>query len=76
MYKQFQKTFYFIDQIDPMNRKQVMSVLVYFCHTKLGFQEEKNILGTSLWKSKTTHAAKKSFKQDYKTPLKNVYMRE
>ena len=63
-------------RIDPMNREPATAVSMDFCHTKLGFQEEKNILGTSLWKSKTTHAAKKSFKQDYKTPLKNVYMRE
>ena len=47
-------------RIDPMNRERATAVLVDFCHTKLRFQEEKNILGTSLEKSKTTHAAEKS----------------
>ena len=45
-------------RIDPMNREGVTAILMDFCHTKLRFQE-KNILGTSLEKSKTTHAAKK-----------------
>ena len=48
-------------RIDPMNREQATVVLVDFWHTKLGFQEEgTNILSTSLEKSKTTYAAKKS----------------
>ena len=47
-------------RIDPMNREQATVVLVDFWHTELGFQEGKNILGTSLGKSKTTYAAKKS----------------
>ena len=47
-------------QIDPMNRKRATAVLMDFCHTKLRFQGEKNILGTSLGKSSTAHAAKKS----------------
>ena len=47
-------------RIDPMKKKRATAVLVDFCHTKLRFQEEKNILGTSLGKSKTTHVAKKS----------------
>ena len=46
-------------QIDPMNRERATAILVDFCHTKLRFLE-KNILGTSLGTSKTTHAAKKS----------------
>ena len=47
-------------QFDPMNRERDAAVLVDFCPTKLRFQEEENILGTSLGKSKTTHVAKKS----------------
>ena len=47
-------------RIDPMNRERATAVLMDFRHTKLRFQEEKNILGTSLEKSKTTHAAEKS----------------
>ena len=39
--------------IDPMKRKRDTVILMDFCHTKLGFQERKNILGTSLGKSKT-----------------------
>ena len=46
-------------QIDPIKRERATPVLVHFCHTKSRFQEEKNILGTSLGKSKTTHVAKK-----------------
>ena len=30
-------------RIDPMNRERDTTVLVYFCHTKLRFQEEKNV---------------------------------
>ena len=44
-------------RIDPMKRERATAVLVIFCHTKLRFQEDKNILGTSLGKSKTTHVA-------------------
>ena len=44
-------------RIDPMNRERATAVLIDFLHTKLRFQEKKNILGTSLEKSKTTHAA-------------------
>ena len=40
-------------RIDPMNREPATAILMDFCHTKLRFQEEKNILGTSLEKSKT-----------------------
>ena len=40
-----------------MCKNEAMAVLVDFCHTKLRFQE-KNILGTSLGNSKTTHVAK------------------
>ena len=47
-------------RIDLMNRERATAILMDFCHTKLRFQEEKNILGTSLEKSKTTHAAEKS----------------
>ena len=47
-------------RIDPMNREPATAVLMDFRHTKLRFQEKKNILGTSLEKSKTTHAAEKS----------------
>ena len=47
-------------RIDPMNREQATAILMDFCRTKLRFQEEKNILSTSLGKSKTTYAAKKS----------------
>ena len=47
-------------QINWMNMDQVTAVLVGFCQIKLRFQEEKNILGTTFGKSKTTHAAKKS----------------
>ena len=47
-------------RIDPMNRERATAVLVDFCHTKLRFEEEKNVLCTSLGKFKTTHAAKKS----------------
>ena len=47
-------------QIDPMNRDRFTAVLMDFCHTKLRFQGKKNILGTSMEKSKTTHAAEKS----------------
>ena len=36
------------------------ALYVDFCHTKFRSQEEKNILGTSFRKSKTTHVAKKS----------------
>ena len=46
-------------RIDPMNRERATAVLMDFRHTKLRFQERKNILGTFLGKSKTTHAAKK-----------------
>ena len=46
-------------RIDPMNRERATAILMDFCHTKLRFQEEKNILGTSLEKSKTTRAAEK-----------------
>ena len=35
-------------QIDAMNGGQAKEVLVDYCHTKLRFQEEKNILGPSL----------------------------
>ena len=47
-------------RIDPMNRERATAILVDFCHTKLRFQERKNILGTTFGKSKTTHAAEKS----------------
>ena len=45
---------------DSMNREPATAVLVDFCHTKLKFQEEKDILGPSLGKSKTSHVAKNS----------------
>ena len=47
-------------RIDPMNRERETAVLLDFRHTKLRFEKEKNILGTSLGKSKTTHVAEKS----------------
>ena len=57
--KTFLETLYFMHRIDPMNREQATAVLMDFFHTKLRFQEKK-YFGTSLEKSKTTHAAKKS----------------
>ena len=45
-------------RIDQINRERATAVLIDFCHTKLRIQEEKNILGTSLEKSKTTHVTK------------------
>ena len=46
-------------QIDLMNREQATAVLVDFCPTTLRYQE-KNVWGTSLGKSKTSHVVKKS----------------
>ena len=46
-------------QIDPMNREITMVVLVDFLSHKFEISRKKNILGTSLEKSKTTHAAEK-----------------
>ena len=46
-------------RIDLMNRERATAVLMNFFHTKLRFKKKK-YFGTSLKKSKTTHAAKKS----------------